>query len=57
MAEANETQEAQAAEPKRNKDGLIPGQRVSAKELAAVRLKKRQAAKKAPAKPSQQAAK
>lgn len=32
--------------PKRNKDGLIPGQRVSPKELAAVRLKKRKAAKK-----------
>lgn len=56
MAEDNETQEAQAAEPKRNKDGLIPGQRVSAKELAAVRLKNRQAAKKASYKPAQQAA-
>lgn len=57
MAEDNETQEAQAAEPKRNKDGLVPGQMVSAKELREVRLKKRQAAKKAPAKPAQQAAK
>lgn len=52
MAEPTKTQDPQppagtddkpevAAGPKRNRDGLIPGQRVSPKELAAVRLKNR----------------
>lgn len=48
MAEPTQQEETQAkaAEAKRNRDGLIPGQRVSPKELAAVRLKQRKAAKK-----------
>ncbi len=43
MAEQQQTETTQAEAPagKRNRDGLIPGQRVSAKELAAVRLKNR----------------
>lgn len=40
MADANETQ------AKRNKDGFIPGQRVTPKELAEHRNKQRKAAKK-----------
>lgn len=51
MAEQSENQQQetegqQDKSAKRNKDGLVPGQRVSPKELAAVRLKQRKAAKK-----------
>lgn len=46
MAEqATQTQAGESHATKRNKDGLIPGQRVSAKELAAARLNKRKAKK------------
>ncbi len=42
------TEQTQPAkpEPKRNKDGFVPGQRVSPKELAQHRNKQRKAAKK-----------
>lgn len=40
------TEQAKTAEPKRNKDGFIPGQRVTPAELAAHRNKKRKAGKK-----------
>lgn len=40
------TEQAKAPEPKRNKDGFIPGQRLSPKDLAAYRNKKRKAGKK-----------
>lgn len=42
MADANETKQP---EPKRNKDGFIPGQRVTQKELAEHRNKQRKASK------------
>ena len=45
MADANETQ-AKQAETKRNKDGFVPGQRVTPQQLAAHRNKKRKAGKK-----------
>lgn len=41
MAEEAKTQE----QVKRNKDGFVPGQRVSAKELALFRNKRRKAGK------------
>lgn len=49
MAEQQQT-EAQSQQAKRNKDGFIPGQRLSAQDLANHRNKQRKAAKKAPAK-------
>lgn len=48
MAEAKakeQTQEQEAPKVKTNKDGFVPGQRVSPKELEAFKLKKRQKAK------------
>ncbi|MGQ7247591.1 hypothetical protein ACUN9Y_09650 [Halomonas sp. V046] len=45
MAEASETQE-KATTQKTNKDGFVPGQRVSPKELAEFRNKQRKAARK-----------
>lgn len=41
-----EQAEVKKPEPKRNKDGFVPGQRVTPQELAAYRNKKRKAAKK-----------
>lgn len=46
MAEQTETKQNEVPEPKRNKDGFIPGQRVTQKDLAAYRNKQRKAAKK-----------
>ncbi len=45
MAEYQQT-ETKQAEAKRNKDGFIPGQRVTPQQLAAHRNKARKAAKK-----------
>ncbi|MBR9878678.1 MULTISPECIES: hypothetical protein [Halomonas] len=45
MADATETQAKPAAQ-KTNKDGFVPGQRVSPKELAEFRNKQRKAARK-----------
>ncbi|MEG3078484.1 hypothetical protein R3F64_01270 [Halomonas sp. 5021] len=46
MADANENKQAEGPAPKRNKDGFIPGQRVTQKEIAEYRNKQRKAAKK-----------
>lgn len=46
MAEQADTKQTEAPAPKRNKDGFIPGQRVTQKELAEHRNKQRKAAKK-----------